>query len=34
MNVSIRQLTEEDWFEFSSVRLKALQTDPNVFGKF
>jgi len=32
MSVSIRQLTENDWREFSQLRLKALQTDPLVFG--
>jgi len=32
MSISIRQLTETDWREFSLVRLKALQTDPFVFG--
>ena len=32
MNISIRQLTESDWHLFSQVRLKALQTDPQVFG--
>lgn len=32
MSISIRQLTENDWREFSRVRLKALQTDPLVFG--
>jgi len=32
MSIFIRQLTENDWREFSQVRLKALQTDPNVFG--
>ena len=32
MSITIRRLTEDDWFEFSQVRLKALQTDPNVFG--
>jgi RimJ/RimL family protein N-acetyltransferase len=32
MNVSIRQLTENDWLEFAQIRLKALQTDPSVFG--
>lgn len=32
MNVFIKQLTENDWREFSRVRLKALQTDPTVFG--
>lgn len=32
MSISIRQLTEEDWRELSQIRLKALQTDPKVFG--
>lgn len=32
MSIFIRQLTENDWREFSQVRLKALKTDPNVFG--
>ncbi len=32
MSISIRQLTEDDWQNFSQIRLKALQTDPNVFG--
>jgi RimJ/RimL family protein N-acetyltransferase len=32
MSISIRQLTENDWHEYSQVRLTALQTDPNVFG--
>ncbi len=32
MNIFIRQLTENNWREFSQVRLKALQTDPTVFG--
>lgn len=32
MNFSIRQLNENDWREFSQIRLKALQTDPLVFG--
>ena len=32
MNISIKQLTENDWREFSQVRLTALQTDPKVFG--
>ena len=32
MSISIRQLTENDWREFSGIRLKALQTDPMVFG--
>jgi RimJ/RimL family protein N-acetyltransferase len=32
MSISIRQLTENDWREFAQVRLKALVTDPLVFG--
>jgi len=32
MSISIRQLTEDNWQDFSRVRLKALQTDPEVFG--
>lgn len=32
MSISIRQLNEKDWRQFSEVRLKALQTDPLVFG--
>lgn len=32
MNFTIRQLNENDWRDFSQVRLKALQTDPLVFG--
>lgn len=32
MSISIRQLTENDWQEFSQIRLQALQTDPLVFG--
>ena len=32
MSVSIRQLNENDWREFSQIRLKALKTDPEVFG--
>lgn len=32
MDISIKQLTENDWREFSQIRLKALQSDPNVFG--
>lgn len=32
MSISIRQLTENDWRELSHIRLKALQTDPSVFG--
>lgn len=32
MRFSIRKLTEDEWLEFSRIRLKALQTDPNVFA--
>ena len=32
MNFFIRQLTEDDWRQFSGIRLKALETDPQVFG--
>lgn len=32
MNFSIKQLKEDDWREFSQIRLKALRTDPLVFG--
>ncbi len=32
MDISIKQLTENDWREFSQIRLKALQSDPKVFG--
>lgn len=32
MSISIRQLSENDWRLLSEVRLKALQTDPPVFG--
>lgn len=32
MNISIRQLKEEDWRYFAQIRLKALKTDPQVFG--
>jgi RimJ/RimL family protein N-acetyltransferase len=32
MNFSIRQLTADDWRAFEQVRLKALETDPMVFG--
>ena len=32
MSITIRRLTKDDWLEFSQVRLKALQTDPEVFG--
>lgn len=32
MNATIRRLTEDDWLEFSRIRLRALLTDPSVFG--
>lgn len=32
MNVSIRKLGEKDWLIFSEVRLRALKSDPQVFG--
>lgn len=32
MSVQIRQINEDDWFAFSRIRLRALQTEPNVFG--
>lgn len=32
MNISIKRLTVEDWLAFSEIRLRALQTDPQVFG--
>jgi RimJ/RimL family protein N-acetyltransferase len=32
MSISIRQLTEEDWRLYSAIRLKALRSDPMVFG--
>ena len=32
MSISIRQLNENDWLLLSEVRLKALRTDPLVFG--
>ncbi len=32
MSFSIKQLTENDWRTFAEVRLKALETDPEVFG--
>ena len=32
MNISIRQINENDWRIFREIRLKALQTDPKVFG--
>lgn len=30
--ITIRQLSEDDWREFAHIRLKALQTDPKAFG--
>lgn len=32
MSVFIKQLNDNDWREFSRIRLKALQSDPTVFG--
>ena len=32
MSVSIRQLTESDGREMSAIRLRALRSDPSVFG--
>jgi RimJ/RimL family protein N-acetyltransferase len=32
MNISVRQLTADDWREYREMRLKGLQTDPLVFG--
>jgi len=32
MEYSIRKLDENDWRIFSEIRLRALQTDPSVFG--
>jgi RimJ/RimL family protein N-acetyltransferase len=32
VNISIRQLTEDEWRELRKIRLKALKTDPLVFG--
>lgn len=32
MTIHLRQLKEENWETYKSVRLKALQTDPQVFG--
>ena len=32
MSISIEQITENNWREFSQIRLTALQTDPSVFG--
>jgi len=32
VNISIRQISIDDWQEFREIRLKALQSDPKVFG--
>ena len=32
VNYSIRKLEEKDWRVFSEIRLRALRTDPKVFG--
>jgi RimJ/RimL family protein N-acetyltransferase len=32
MSITIRQLTENEWLKFSQTRLRALLTDPQVFG--
>lgn len=32
MNISIKQIKENDWQELRSLRLKSLQFDPTVFG--
>lgn len=32
MNISIKQLNENDWRQYSQIRLEALKTDPHVFG--
>jgi RimJ/RimL family protein N-acetyltransferase len=32
MEFTIRKLAEEDWEIFSTIRLRALLTDPSVFG--
>lgn len=32
MNISIKQAAEDDWRVLRQIRLKALQTDPLVFG--
>ena len=32
MSISIRQLNESDWSKLARIRLKALKTDPKVFG--
>ena len=32
MDFTIRKLTENNWYELSQIRLKALLSDPQVFG--
>jgi RimJ/RimL family protein N-acetyltransferase len=32
MNIAVRQLTVDDWRSMREIRLKALQSDPLVFG--
>ena len=32
MKISIRQINENDWQDFRELRLKALRSDPKVFG--
>lgn len=32
MSITIKRLIEDDWREFSRIRLTALKTDPQVFG--
>lgn len=32
MNIKIKQLNENDWREFREIRLRALLSDPKVFG--
>lgn len=32
MSIKIKQLIEDEWLEFSRIRLQALSTDPQVFG--
>ena len=32
MNISIKQIGKNDWKDFRNIRLKALKSDPEVFG--
>ncbi len=32
MNISIKQINIDDWEDFREIRLKALKSDPKVFG--